>query len=67
MHLQIFRLEIDRDETQQALAMAERSIRYVGLAMTVFMSLLPAGIYQAWASVSQACGSPARRRSCTRR
>jgi len=25
----------------------------VGLAMMVFMSLLPAGIYQAWASVSQ--------------
>ena len=38
----------------------------IGLAMMVFLSLLPAGIYQAWASVSQGlCGSRARRRSCT--
>ncbi|WP_308419521.1 nitric-oxide reductase large subunit [Chitinimonas koreensis] len=38
-----------------------------GLAMMVFMSLLPAGIYQAWASVSEGCGTRVRPRSSTRR
>jgi nitric oxide reductase subunit B len=34
----------------------------VGLAMMVFMSLLPAGIYQAYQSITQGCGSHVRRR-----
>jgi len=44
------------------LAAADVLVLNIGLGMMVFMSLVPAGIYQAWASISHGVWLRARRR-----